>query len=145
MKFSRREISQVKVASLNWCGDTLVDWVRGGIVFHLDGRCEDPQVKWAFPFDASCATPDGRFAVVYERRGTQALLLRDGKPLQQLNRSSYQANVYEYPVCIWTALDGRTLIAHCPEEYCRIDIDDAETGARLTDGVRKPRDFFHSA
>jgi hypothetical protein len=47
-------------------------------------------------------------------------------------------------VCLWKAPDGRVLIAHCPEDYCRIDIDDAETGQRLTQGAREPEDFFHS-
>ena len=35
-------------------------------------------------------------------------------------------------------------MAHCPESYCQIDIDDAETGKRLTTGARSPQDFFHS-
>jgi hypothetical protein len=33
---------------------------------------------------------------------------------------------------------------HCPDEYNRIEIDDASTGERLTRGDRKPADFFHS-
>jgi hypothetical protein len=81
--------------------------------------------------DAACATPDGRFAAVYERVGTKALLLRDGGILRELNRSYYQAKAYEYPICIWWNGDHRPLIAHCPEEYCRIDIEDAESGACL--------------
>jgi hypothetical protein len=72
--------------------------------------------------DAACATPDGRFAAVYERVGTKALLLRDGGILRELNRSYYQAKAYEYAICIWWNGDHRPLIAHCPEEYCRIDI-----------------------
>lgn len=113
-------------------------------MFHLDGSCEDPRVHWAYPFDAACATADGRYAVIYQRLGTKALLLRDGRVLRELNRSFYHAHVYEYPVCIWQTLDGRTLIAHCTERYCRIDIEDAETGERLTDAIREPEDFFHS-
>ncbi len=144
MKFSRQEISKKPAASLVWAGNTLVDWVGGGAVFHLDGRREDPRVRWAFSFDAVRATADGRFAVIYQRLGTKALLLREGKLLRELNRSFYHADVYEYPICIWKALDGRTLIAHCPEDYNRIDIDDADSGTRLTGGVRKPADFFHS-
>lgn len=144
MQISRLTVPATDVASLTWCGDTLVDWVRGGMVFHLDGRCEDPHMGWGFPFDAACATSDGRFAVVYQRVGTKALLLREAKILRELNRSHYHANAYEFPVCIWRATDGRTLIAHCPESYCQIDIDDAETGLRLTKGARSPQDFFHS-
>lgn len=41
--------------------------------------------------------------------------------------------------------DGRTLVAHCPEEYNRIEIEDALTGERLTRSAdRKAADFFHS-
>lgn len=144
MQISRLAIPGTDVGSLTWCGDMLVDWVRGGRVFYLDGRCEDPHVAWGFPFDAACATTNGRFAVVYQRLGTKALLLREGKILRELNRSYYCAHAYEHPVCIWQAPDGRTLVAHCPEAYRQIDIDDAETGIRLTKGARSPQDFFHS-
>lgn len=64
--------------------------------------------------------------------------------MRELNRSFYHASVYDYPICLWTTESGRTLIAHCPEDYCRIDIEEAETGTRLTNGERKPSDFFHS-
>lgn len=145
MTFSKTIIPANNVCSLTWCGDTLIDWVGGGAAFHLDGRQSRSIVSWAFPFDSAQSTGDGRFAVIYQRLGTKALLLREGKLLRELNRSFYHAHVYEYPICIWQNADGRTLIAHCPEEYCRIEIDDAETGNRLTSGAaRKPADFFHS-
>jgi len=144
MKLSRLVIPATNVASLTWCGDTLVDWIGGIKVFHLDGKSEGPRVNWAFPFDTVRATPNGRYAVIYQRLGTKAVLLHKGECVRELNRSFYCAHAYEYPMCIWQATDGRTLIAHCPEKYCRLDIDDAETGARLTNGVREPSDFFHS-
>jgi hypothetical protein len=144
MNFSRVFIPTGNVGSLVWRGDTLVDWVCGGTVFHLDGTFQKSSVAWGFPFETACATPDGRFVVVYERAGTMALLLRDGEILRELNRSYYHAKAYEYPICIWRNVGGQTLIAHCPEDYCRIDIEDAESGACLTKGERKPRDFFHS-
>src|SRR5262249_41385425 len=106
MKFSRSVIPASHVSSLVWQGDTLVDWVHGGRVFHLDGTCQEPRIHWAFLFDAACATPDGRFAVIYQRCGTKALLLRGTKRLRELNRSFYHAHVYEYPICIWQARDG---------------------------------------
>jgi hypothetical protein len=126
LKISRHEI-QVRAASLVWQGDALVDWVGGSRVIHLDGRCDRPKVNWAYTFDAVTATPGGHFAIIYERTGTKALLLRDGDLLREMNRSFYHANVYDYPVCIWNAGDGRTLIAHCPQDYCRLDIEDANT------------------
>ena len=144
MKSTRLDIPATGIDSLTWCGDTLVDGVGGGRVFFLDGRCEDPHVAWAFPFDAAQATEDGRFAVVYQRGGTKALLLHDGEILRELNRSYYCAHAYEYPICLWQRADGRSLLAHCPEAYCQIDIEDAASGERLTRGTRKPPDFFHS-
>ncbi|MGA9668568.1 MAG: hypothetical protein WBQ94_05125 [Terracidiphilus sp.] len=145
MKFSRKLIPASNVGSLTWCGDTLVDWVGGIQVFHLDGKHEKSRLHWGgFGFDAAVAATDGRHVVIYKCLGTKALLLRDGEILRELNRSYYFAEVYEYPVCVWNTSDGRTLIAHCPEEYCRMDIEDAETGERLTNGDRKPEDFFHS-
>jgi hypothetical protein len=143
MKFSKTIIPATTVISLTWCGDALIDWVRGGTVFHLDGKCTESRRSWAFPFDAACATRDGRFAIIYQRLGTKALLLREGKLLRELNRSFYHAHVYEYPICLWQAAE-RTFIAHCPDDYCRIDIEDAETGERLTNAPRKPQDMFHS-
>ena len=144
LKISRHEIPG-RVASLVWQGDALVDWVGGGKAFYLDGKVKDPRIGWAYPFDAACATGDGRYAIIYQRCGTKGLLLRDGKLLRELNRSFYHAHVYEYPVCIWRASDGRTLIAHCPQDYCRLDIEDADTGVILTnDNLRRRRDFFHS-
>jgi len=144
MKFSRLVIPGAKAASLTWCGDALVDWVSGGDVFHLDGQRKESRVSWGFPFDAACATEDGEYAVVYQRTGTKGLLLCEGRIVRELNRSYYSANAYEYPISIWRASDGRVLIAHCPEEYCRIEIEVAASGERLTQGTRKPQDFFHS-
>ena len=144
MNISRKVLPASKVHSLTWCRDTLVDWVGGIQVFHLDGRYDKSRLFWGFDFDAAIATPNGRFAVIYKRLGTKALVLRDGKILRELNRSYYFAGDYEYPICIWNSMAGQTLIAHCPDDYCRIDIEDAETGERLTGGNRKPEDFFHS-
>ena len=144
MRFSQTTIPAQGVLSLTWYGDMLVDWVNGGAVYHLDGRCEPAHVSWAFPFDMVRATTDHEFVVICRRLGTKALLLHNGKILRELNRSFYHAHVYEYPICIWKTSEGRTLLAHCPEDYCRIDIEDAESGTCLTKGERKPKDFFHS-
>lgn len=121
-----------------------MDWVNGGSVYHLDGRREDSRVHWAYRFDGACATQDGSYAVIYQRLGTKALLIREGKLLREFNRSFYHAHVYEYPIWLWSAADGRTLLAHCPQDYCRLDIEDVETGVCLTQADRKPGDFFHS-
>jgi len=115
-----------KARSLCWQGDDLVDWSDG-------------------PLDAAVTDASGRWVVAHERLGTAARLLRDGQLVRELHRSSYQSHAFLYPACLFTGPDGRTLLAHCPDVYCRIEIDDAETGERLTrSDARRPPDFFHS-
>lgn len=133
------------VRSLVWSGDELVDWVAGGARYGLDGSIQRSAVNYAYRFDAAVASTDGVFAVIYEQKGTKGLVLRNGEVLREINRSYYHADDYAYPVCLWTDSHGRTLMAHCPEEYNRIEIDDAETGERLTESSeRTPVDIFHS-
>lgn len=133
------------VRSLVWSGDELVDWAGGGARYGLDGSTRRSSVNYAYRFDTAVTSNDGRFSVIYERTGTKGLVLREGEILREINRSFYQAHVYEYPICIWTRVDGRTLMAHCPEGYSQIDINDVETGERLTESSeRKFVDFFHS-
>jgi hypothetical protein len=99
---------------------------------------------------ATVSTPRRRrrmaaFAVIYERLGTKGLLLHDARIVRELDRSFYHANAYEYSVALFNDLDGRVLLAHCPGEYCRIELEEAETGRPLTASAdRKPSDFFHS-
>lgn len=134
-----------EVVSLCWRGDTLVDWVAGGVTYALDGTVTDPHIGWAYRFDAATQSPSGRYAVIFERLGTKGLLLDNGECLREINRSFYHAEAYEYPVALFTLPDGREVLAHCPEEYCRIEIDEIATGERLTHSTaRKPEDFFHS-
>lgn len=131
--------------SLCWRGDELVDWVRGGMSFSLDGTAHPASVSYAYRFDAATASPDGRFEVIYERLGTKGLLLDNGTVVRELNRSHYCANAYEYPVALFNDPDGRLMLAHCPEEYCRIELEEAITGRALTASIaRRPSDFFHS-
>jgi hypothetical protein len=40
---------------------------------------------------------------------------------------------------------GREVLAHCPDDYCRLQIEDLATGEVLTrSAADKPADFFHS-
>lgn len=130
--------------SLCWSGEGLVDWVSGGIRHGLDGTTVESNVGHAYRFDAAVTSQDGRYAVLYEKLGTKALLLREGRHVRELNRSYYRADVYEYPIALHTLPSGRTLLAHCPEEYCRLELEDADTGARLTRREGESPDFFHS-
>lgn len=143
--FKQSSFTATGVKSLCWRGDELVDWVGGGRAFATDGTERPAAVRYAYRFDAATASPDGRFAVIYERLGTKGLLLRNGRILRELDRSFYQAEAYEYPIVLFNGPDGRVLLAHCPKDYCRIDFEDAETGRLLSEQAdRKPWDFFHS-
>jgi hypothetical protein len=143
--FTQCSFSASGIHSLCWRRDQLVDWVGGGRTFAADGTEQPATVRYAYRFDAATASPDGRFVVIYERLGTKGLLLRDGEILRELDRSYYQAGGYEYPVALFNDPDGRLLLAHCPGNYCRIELEEAETGRPLTALTdRKPSDFFHS-
>ncbi|SEM10142.1 hypothetical protein SAMN05444354_111165 [Stigmatella aurantiaca] len=130
--------------SLCWFEDALIDWSSGGIVYSLDGRVTDPSVRYAYRFDRAVMSSDGRYTVLYEVLGTKGLVLKEGKVLREINRSFYHATAYEYPVALHTLPSGRTILAHCPDEYCRIELEDAETGQRLTQRTSQSPDFFHS-
>ncbi|ADO73471.1 conserved uncharacterized protein [Stigmatella aurantiaca DW4/3-1] len=130
--------------SLCWSGDSLVDWVSGCAVHSLDGHFCDPPVRYAYRFDRAVMSPDGRYAVLYEVLGTKGLVLKEGKVLREINRSFYHATAYEYPIALHTFPSGRTILAHCPDDYCRLEIEDIETGQRLTQRTSQSPDFFHS-
>ena len=83
------------IRSLCWRGDELIDWVGGGRRFALDGAEHRAAVYYSYVFDAAIASPDGRFAVIYQNCGTKGLLLEDGKIVRELNRSYYCADAYE--------------------------------------------------
>jgi hypothetical protein len=143
--FKQFSFNATDVRSLCWRGDQLIDWVGGGRVFAADGTEHPSNIRYAYGFDAATASPDGRFAVIYKKLGTKGLLLRDGEILRELDRSYYFAETYEYPVALFNDVDGRVLLAHCPGNYCRLELEDAETGRPLTAAAnRKPSDFFHS-
>ena len=116
--------------SLCWRGDELVDWVGGGRAFALDGQEQGAPAQYADHFDAATTSRDGRFAVIYERLGARGLLLKDGKVLREVNRSSYRAAAYEYPVALFHEPDGRLLLAHCPRSYCAVELEEVERGDR---------------
>ena len=133
------------IRSLAWAGDALIDWVGGGSLLHLDGTVQHATVRYSYRFDAVAVSPCGDFVVIYEKLGTTGLVLAQGKVLRQINRSFYHADDYEFPVAIFRARSGRVLMAHCPEDYNRLEIDDVQTGERLTaSDKREPSDFFHS-
>jgi hypothetical protein len=142
-EMTRTVLNAQFVRSLVWSGDELVDWVGGGARYRLDGIGRPGHVHFGFRFDAACA--HGDYAVIYERLGTKGLILHGGEVLREIDRSYYCADDYDYPVCLWSDRSGRVLMAHCPERYNRIEIEDVRTGERLTSPAdRQPEDAFHS-
>ncbi len=142
-EFSHTVIKANGVRSLVWAGDSLVDWAAGGKIYHLDGSCQSAKISFGDQFDAAVSTPSGEYAVIYTKLGTKGLLLRNGRLLRELNRSYYHADVYEYPICLVNRGE-RTFLVHCPDEYNKLEIEDALTGERLTSRSSPTSDFFHS-
>lgn len=133
------------VRSLCWESDHLVDWAAGGARYYLDGSKKESQVIYAYRFDSAVVSPSGRYAAIYERLGTKGLILDGGKILREINRSFYHAEVYEYPICLFQLPDGHDVIAHCPGEYNKIEIEDLAIGECLTNRQSsEATDFFHS-
>ena len=130
--------------SLCWNGDELVDFVGGGTRFRLDGSTTRAVINWAYRFDSAITSRDGRYQMIYEKLGTKALVLRENKFVREINRSFYHAHVYEYPIAILDLPNDAVGLAHCPEDYNRLEIEEIESGNKLTLRPGKSPDFFHS-
>jgi hypothetical protein len=138
-------IDATAVRSLVWDGDDLIDWVAGGRRYGPDGKVSDPSVTYAYAFDAAATLQDSNYVVLYTKCATKGLVLREGKVVREIDRSFYLANAYEYPIVPFRLGSGREVIAHCPADYCRLDIEDLASGEILTaSNERSPADFFHS-
>ena len=133
------------VQSLVWDGDDLVDWIGGGRRFCADGTITEPGVTYAsFPVDRAVTSPNGKFVALYAERGTSGVILRtDGSRVRQINRDLYQAAAFDYPLALGRLADGRNVLVHCPDSYTNIEIEDLETGTRLSRSTTHG-DTFHS-
>lgn len=141
----RQTIEAKQISSLSWSVDSLIDWTSAGKQYFPKDQKNNGIYYFTFPFDRAITSEDGIYAVIYQNLGTKGVLLKNGKILREINRSFYQAEVYDYPVAFAKLNDGRTILIHCPEDYCQIEFDDVETGGRLTNHPdRTPSDFFHS-
>jgi hypothetical protein len=130
------------IRSLSWTGDSLVDWVSGAMRLWPEEPLAGSGPLLSPDFDSAKASPSGNYVVLYERLGVQGLILKHGKPHRMITRDSYHAKTYDRPIDVFT-LDGREVLAHCPDRYCEIVIEDIESGERLTP-PRQQDDFFHS-
>jgi hypothetical protein len=131
---------------MSWLNNSIVDWVYSGRQYFLSGETRDMgSYAIGYSFDCSITSDNGIYAFVYKKLGTKGLLLKNGTILREINRSYYQAEVYEYPAAFVTTGEGVTFLIHCPNEYCQIDFEEVETGEVITNVPnRKPQDFFHS-
>lgn len=145
MDYKDWKIPAKQVQSLCWDGETLVDWVSGGTRYQLDGTNHSSNIYYAHPFDSALMSSSGIYTAIYKRCGTKALLLKHGKILREIDRSFYHAESYEYPILFITLPNGNDGLIHCPGNYNKLEIDDLESGLRLTNfEERKPEDIFHS-
>jgi len=132
------------VRSLCWQGDQLMDWTTG-LSYGQEGPLPSRKIAYGYRFNSAIASVSGRYTVLYERCGTKALLLDEGRVLRELNRSYYCAEVYEYPVQFGMLPDGIEILLHCPKDYNRLQIEEVATGHCLTERPAEPAiDFFHS-
>ncbi|MHA6761645.1 WD40 repeat domain-containing protein [Streptacidiphilus sp. PAMC 29251] len=132
------------VRSLRWDGDELVDHAGGGRRWKADGTECPTSINFGLPFDQAVVSPSGRFAVVYGERGTKALVLDGARVVRELGRSYYHSADFDYPVTLGRLPDGREVLVHCPDGYSVLEIEDLQSGRRLTSGDRTPTDVFHS-
>ncbi|MCG2617635.1 hypothetical protein LZZ85_25265 [Terrimonas sp. NA20] len=135
------------VNTLCWFDDSVIDWSSSAKRYYTSGEQSEVLFHYSYPysFDRAISSDDGVYAFIYCRTGTKGLLLKNGQFLREINRSDYYADQYEYPVCFASLSDGITYLVHCPVEYCRIDLENVETGEIVTNREdRNAADFFHS-
>lgn len=132
-------ITHGPVNSLCWFGNEIVDVVSGMVRYSQDG----PGIASVRPYDSTynraITLPDNRYTVIYQVLGGQGLILdHQGRILREIRRGgdskigSGRSDRYEYPIALFYLPDGTPVIAHCPEEYCRIEIEEVATGNCLT-------------
>jgi len=139
--------------SIGWAGDDLIDWI-GGRRIRPDGSVVAFGVGSGYRFDGSVSLAE--VGVVFETMGTKGRLMRSNgriaqpnfvpigfDELREIDRSYYQANVYDYPVSLLTLPDGRDAIVHCPRRYDTLEIELLD-GTPLTSRSAKAEDIFHT-
>lgn len=123
-----------EVSTLLWHGDELVD-VTTRLRVRADGSVSDVTMVMGFPFNRAVGMRHRgvHWAVAYANRGTKAILMRDGSIVREMNRSYYFAHTYDYPVALGVGPSGRVIVAHCPDEFDVLVVEEVESGARLAE------------
>jgi len=141
----RQTIKTNFLQTIDWLKGNVIDWVSAGQQYSLDGLEQQlSKYHYAFSFDGSITSQDGRYAFIYKRFGTKGILLKDGELIREINRTYYYAETYEFPAA-FTTFNNRTYLVHCPIDYCQLDFEDVETGEIVSNiQGRNPADVFHS-
>jgi hypothetical protein len=127
-----------------WDGDKLID-VATGRTMNDDGTVSSRGFYTPFAFDRALSVRSGDvlWSAVWQNRGTKALLFKNWRVHRELNRSYYCADDYDYPLALTRIHDGRVVVAHCPNSYDVVELEDAESGGTLW--TRKTEKMeFHS-
>ena len=134
------------VRSLAWEGDRLVDWLGSHTYGPGDTVGRAGGGPWPVAFDDARPSATGEYVLLLARLGTTGVVLHDGRPVRQFSRASHDAEVYDYPATVFRLPDGRDVLAHCPDAYNRIELDELPTFRRLTarDPAGAADDVFHS-
>ena len=132
-------------STLDWVGERLIDWTSNRIYYDpLNQGKSFNKYSFGKRFDAVKSINKGEYVVIYERLGTKGLILKNGELIREIDRSYYYSDVYEYPIELFK-YSNSVLIAHCPSDYNQLEIEEIETGKRLTESeLREPKDIFHS-
>lgn len=134
------------IKTIDWLNNKIIDWANCGQQYGANGENEQlfGNSYNALDFNGAISSVDGTYSFIYQKLGTKGLLLKEGELVREINRSYYYANVYEYPVAFAT-VNNITYLIHCPHEYSRLDIENAETGEVITNTPgRDSGGFFHS-
>lgn len=140
-----KQILDFNLQTINWFQDKIVDWANAGTLYETNGQ-KSQLNKYTFGFNFDCAinSTDRKYVFIYQKLGTKGLLIKDGEILREINRSYYQADVFEYPATFLNH-DNKTFLVHCPTSYRQLDFEEVETGKIITNvKQRKPADIFHS-
>jgi hypothetical protein len=141
----QKNILKHSLSTISWIGDEIIDWSNPHETYSLSGaKKRFYNYYLAFPFDSCVQSENSEYVFVFQKLGTKGLLMKNGKILREINRSYYQAHVYEYPAIFLTHKD-KTYLVHCPTQYCQLDFEEVETGNIVTNiKGRDPGDIFHS-
>jgi len=129
-----------------WEGDALLDWRSGGDRLFVTGECTKGSVYMPHGFDRAIVSPSKQYSLVFRSNQTKGLLLKDWKVMREINRSYYNADMYEFPAVFAQLSTGEEVLIHCPTAYNRLSVESVQNGTPVIQGERLPRghDFFHS-